>query len=123
MPRRLRLSHAILIVYWLGLFVVTHVPPSRVPKTRVSDKVQHFASYALLSGLTLWSLRQTELSPRAAAWWTVIVCLTYGVIDELLQIPVGRVCSLGDWFADAAGVVTVVAVAVVVGAVRQVRAA
>jgi VanZ family protein len=49
--------------------------------------------------------------------------LTYGAIDELLQIPVGRVCSLGDWLADAAGVATVVALAVVFGAVRQVRAA
>ena len=73
--------------------------------------------------LLLWSLHYTDLSPRAAAWWVVGVCLFYGAIDEVLQIPVGRTCSMKDWVADASGTVTVVAVALVIGAAWHLRRA
>lgn len=28
----------------------------------------------------------------------------YGVLDELLQIPVGRIASIADWGADLLGI-------------------
>lgn len=111
------------VIYWLGLFIVTHLPPTRLLRTRVSDRVEHFVSYAILAGLLLWSLRQLGLSPRAAAWWVVGICLVYGAIDEWLQTFVGRICSFDDWLADATGALTVVAVAIVIGAMRDARQA
>ena len=31
--------------------------------------------------------------------------VVYGVVDELLQTPVGRTADVKDWFADVAGAV------------------
>ena len=107
--------------YWIGIFYLTHLPPERAPKTRVTDVHAHFTAYAVLAALLLWSLQYTNVSPRAAAWWVIFLCFFYGAVDEVLQIPVGRICSMRDWVADATGAVTVVAIAVVVGAARHVR--
>jgi|SRR5688500_2994115 VanZ family protein len=122
-PRVALLAWSLTGAYWVGIFYLTHLPPQRVPKTRVADVYAHFAFYAVLAALLLWSLRYTRLSSRAAAWWVVVVGLVYGAVDEVLQIPVGRSCSMKDWLADASGVLTVVAVAVVIGALRHVRRA
>jgi VanZ family protein len=122
-PRIALLAWSLTAAYWVGIFYLTHIPPLRVPRTRVSDVHAHFAAYAVLAAMLLWSLRYTNLSPRAAAWWVVFVGLFYGAVDEVLQIPVGRICSMRDWLADATGVVTVVAVAVVIGAMRHARRA
>ena len=89
----------------------------------MSDTHAHFAAYAGLAALLLWSLHLTNLSSRAAAWWVVAIGLVYGALDELLQIPVNRVCSMQDWLADATGVMTVVSLFVVAGAVRAARRA
>ena len=109
--------------YWVGIFYLTHLPPERLPRTRITDVHAHFTAYAVLALALLWSLHYTDLSTRAAAWWVVCLCFFYGAIDEVLQIPVGRTCSMKDWVADASGTVTVVAVAVVIGAARHVRRA
>jgi VanZ family protein len=122
-PRIALLAWSLTAAYWVGIFYLTHIPPLRVPRTRVSDVHAHFAAYAVLAAMLLWSLRYTNLSPRAAAWWVVFIGLLYGVVDEVLQIPVGRICSMRDWLADATGVVTVVSVAIVVGALRHARRA
>lgn len=122
-PRIALLAWSLTAAYWLGIFYLTHLPPQRVPKTRIVDVHAHFAAYAVLAAMLLWSLRYTSLSSRAAAWWVVAVGLIYGIVDEVLQIPVGRICSMKDWLADATGVVTVVAVVVVVGALRHSRRA
>jgi VanZ family protein len=122
-PRIALLVWPLTAAYWLGIFYLTHLPPQRLPKTRISDVHAHFTAYAVLALLLLWSLHYTELSPRAAAWWVVGLCFFYGAIDEVLQIPVGRICSMKDWIADASGTVTVVAIAVIIGAARHVRRA
>jgi VanZ family protein len=122
-PRIALLAWSLTAAYWVGIFYLTHIPPLRVPRTRVSDVHAHFAAYAVLAAMLLWSLRYTNLSPRAAAWWVVFIGLLYGVVDEVLQIPVGRICSMRDWLADATGVATVVSVAIVVGALRHARRA
>ena len=120
-PRIALLAWLLTAAYWLGIFYLTHLPPERVPKTRVTDVHAHFTAYAVLALLLLWSLHHTDLSPRAAAWWVVGLCLLYGAIDEILQIPIGRICSVSDWITDATGAVTVVAIAVVLGAARHAR--
>jgi VanZ family protein len=123
LPRIALLAWSVTAAYWLGIFYLTHLPPERLPKTRIADVHAHFTAYAVLAVLLLWSLHYTPLSPRAAAWWVVGLCFFYGAIDEVLQIPIGRTCSMKDWIADATGAVTVVAMAVVIGAARHVRRA
>lgn len=89
--------------YALLAFVLTHLPPSELPKTRVSDKLAHFVAYFILTSLlyiSLWVAR------RALVWTivlTMLIALVYGAFDELTQPLVGRFCSLHDWLADAAG--------------------
>jgi VanZ family protein len=103
--------------YWLGLFVLTHiptVPPVIVP---VTDKTVHFIGYFVLAWLGYASL-------RLAGWkqpGTIVLAvgLAYGAMDEWLQIPVGRSCELADWYADAAGVAAAVALAGILDAARS----
>lgn len=121
LPRIRYVVVSITAVYWVAMFVATHLPPSRMPKTHISDKSAHFFAYATLAALLLLSLRLLGLGPRVAAWTTVAVCFVYGAIDELLQPLVGRICSFDDWIANAAGTVTVVSLAICWESIRDAR--
>jgi VanZ family protein len=94
-----------LAVYWLALFVATHLPASSplLPRN-VSDKLLHGAAYAVLAVLFAgaWQSAAGRLT-LAHLRWVWIVLVLYGGIDELLQIPVRRKASVGDWIADALG--------------------
>ena len=99
------LSKYALALFWLALFAATHVPPttSFLPP-QGSDKVAHFAAYAMLALLlaTTWQLASGLLTGRHLTFvWLAIVI--YGALDEVTQIPVGRDCSIWDWTADALG--------------------
>ena len=91
-------------VYWVALFVMTHLPPSRLPRSPGNDKLKHFASYLVLSfllGATLW-----HAFPSRRRWTPLLVVLAamaYGVFDEVTQLAVGRSCELNDWLADVGG--------------------
>ncbi|CAN5574239.1 hypothetical protein BH09PLA1_BH09PLA1_03050 [soil metagenome] len=103
MSRGRRLSSIALAVYWLGLFVVTHLPPRNVPRTHVNDKIEHFVAYAILAAL-VFVVAQRLGGARAFAI-AVAVCLMYGAIDEWTQLLVGRSCEVNDWLADAGGAI------------------
>jgi VanZ family protein len=96
---------AALAGYWLTLFVATHVPHDfpAVPPDRV-DKLVHVAVFAVLGWLlaTAWQRSAGRLTARhfLAAWLVIVL---YAAADEFSQPWVGRVCSLGDWLADAVG--------------------
>ena len=95
--------------FWAGLCVLTHTPVALPTVIVRSDKTGHFIGYLVLATALFASLR---LAGRREPMLAVLaIGLAYGVLDELLQIPVGRSCELNDWFADAAGV----AVAVTLG--------
>jgi VanZ family protein len=99
------LSKIGLALFWLALFVATHIPDtSGLLPTQQNDKVLHFTAYLLLAGAlaTAWQLAGGILTSRHLffAWFAV---LAYGAFDETTQIPVGRDCSIWDWTADAAG--------------------
>ena len=94
---------ALLVCYWLALFLGTHMP--HPPQSIVaSDKSLHFAAYAGLAFLVSsnWLLR------RALDWRQririFVLLAAFGVIDEITQIPVGRQCDLFDWIADVLGI-------------------
>jgi VanZ family protein len=95
---------SITALYWIGIFTLTHLPPSNLPKTNVSDKLAHFSVYCMLGvllGLVLWNLR---FCIRRSALLVIVIGLAYGAFDELTQALVGRTCSMYDWYADAGGI-------------------
>jgi hypothetical protein len=98
-------SKIALAIFWLGLFIGTHVPvevEKLAPET--SDKLIHALAYAGLSFLlaTTWELAVGRLSVRhlTLAWFAVVL---FAAFDEVTQIPVGRVCDFRDWLADTVG--------------------
>lgn len=97
----------LLATYWVALFVATHLPP-RIPilPGQTSDKLAHLGAYALLAFLMAcyWQSSAGWLG-REHFVWIVILCSIFGVIDEILQIPVGRTASVADWIADSLGAV------------------
>src|SRR4051812_17323392 len=94
--------------YWLGLFILTHLPePPRLIIVG-TDKSAHFLGYLALGTAIFTCLRIT--GRRDPMLMVLMIGLAYGAIDEWLQIPVGRDCELNDWFADAAGIAVAVTV-------------
>lgn len=90
--------------YWALIFVLTHIPPDKLPHTHTSDKLQHFLAYMGLSFLlgATFSLAVPRLR-RILPLLVLLVPAVYGVFDEVTQIPVGRTCDVHDWIADASG--------------------
>lgn len=99
------LSKIGLALLWVTLFVATHLPStSRLLPRQANDKALHFVAYMLLAATlaTAWQLAGGIRSNRTLLFaWLAI--LAYGAFDETTQIPVGRDCSIWDWFADALG--------------------
>jgi VanZ family protein len=103
--RNARLWQSALAIYWLALFIGTHLPLDRVPQpARTHDKWAHLIAFALLSGLfaTTWELSAGRLNVRhlMRAWFLIVL---YSAFDEATQPFVGRYASVIDWLADAAG--------------------
>ena len=100
-----------LIGYWIVLFIATHLPPRKVPKTGIGDKAWHFGGYAILAALLVLVLYKRN---RVMAFMvSIAVCLLYGAFDELTQPLVGRSRELFDWFADGVGALVGAAVALI----------
>jgi VanZ family protein len=106
-----RLLRVVLAVYWLTIFILTHIPSPQLPKVDIGDKTAHLLAYGLLSGLLLVTLHRTSRIRRVEAV-TLLICICYGAIDEWIQaIPIiNRSCELYDWFADVTGAAIAVAV-------------
>ena len=96
-----------LIIYWLILFILTSVPSSSALTIGVSDKIEHFGAYGLLSGilyLNLFFQKKFKLLKKYPATFTIIIASFYGLLDELHQLIVpGRSAEILDWFADFSG--------------------
>ena len=99
-----RAAIGLLGLYWLALFVGTHMPFSLRGMGHGSDKILHmgaFTGLAFLMGLGIGGRRPT--------WRTFALVLAsavlYGGFDELSQLLVGRQCEFWDWVADLCGAV------------------
>ncbi len=102
---RIRLAAAVLLAgYWVLLFISTHIPLKTLEKLpEHSDKWLHLSAYAGLAFLAAgWLSVRRPVGPKQLAGVFCMVA-AYGIIDELLQIPVNRHCDLWDWLADCAG--------------------
>lgn len=80
-------------------------PPEVASLIPGTDKVVHFAIYAVLGALVARAL----LPPVAlrARLNAVTAMVIFGFVDELHQLLIpGRAAGLGDWTADAIGAAT-----------------
>ena len=92
-------------LYWLALFVMTHMPSEMAALPGAStDKLVHVAAFALLAMLlaTAWQLTVGRLTLRhmILAW---IMLVLYGAVDEWTQTFVDRQASVYDLLGDALG--------------------
>mgnify|MGYP000420007826 CR=1 FL=1 len=106
------LRRAVLIVHWVGMFVLTHTPyierfrPEHW-RFKYEDRVAHFLLYAVWA----WCWRGLLMASRGRVTrtdlaWIVAGGAAYGILDELTQPLVGRTAELADWLCDLAGLAT-----------------
>ena len=97
-----------LALYWIILFTATTLPGNQLPNLGISDKIEHFSAFFILStllNLALLFQRKSKLFFRYAALLTIIICLLYGAVDEIHQLFIpGRSADIRDWLADSTGV-------------------
>jgi VanZ family protein len=94
--RRAALVITLCLAAMIGYYSL--VPPGDVPAPDISDKIRHFAAYALLAvPAAMW------FSPRRLAAWLAVG--GYGVLMEIAQglSGTGRELSALDALANMAG--------------------
>jgi VanZ family protein len=99
-----RFASILLAVYWLAIFIATHLPKVGLPNITNIDKVLHFGVFSILAFLMAWAIPTQMRRPRWNVLVAAVVCVSYAAIDEFSQIPVGRQADVMDWLADVAGV-------------------
>lgn len=92
------------LLYAVALVTVTHLPPSRLPATGVSDKLEHLFAYGLLGALAALTAR-AHLNRRVPFRALTIGLAAFGALDEITQPLVGRTADVWDWAADVGGIV------------------
>ena len=106
--------HIPLIVYWIILFILTSLPSGMAITTDVSDKINHFGAYGLLSIFlysTLYFQNKFFILKKYPALFTVAIASVYGALDEFHKMYVpGRSDELLDWIADLSGSIVAVLV-------------
>ena len=89
------------------LIIGTSLPIQKLPMVGLGDKVNHLLAYfglALLLNLTLIYQRKFKPLFDKSTIVTILICLAYGVLDELHQIFIpGRSAETLDWLADSMG--------------------
>lgn len=104
-------SIAALVVYWLVLFVSTHMPSGVIAQPRVWDKLLHFAAYGGLTFLLAFPVTMRSGPSLGAYVYLLVIAACYGAVDELGQILVpGRAADIWDWVADMVGAVAGLAI-------------
>ena len=103
----IRLAIVALTIYWCVIFTGTHLPklPSEMP--RVNDKILHFSAFFMLATFLCYCTNSTRLWRRFGS--IALVCMTYGVFDELTQFFIaGRYPDAWDFIADVCGALTAI---------------
>lgn len=101
----LRWAVLFLSLYWIALFIGTHIPPGPIVRQiGANDKLLHAGAYTGLSFLLAWAI-PTRPNRAYNVILAGIICVGYAGIDELLQIPVGRTADWNDFYADILGVI------------------
>ena len=92
----------LLSIYWLTIFVATHLPKSALPQLGWSDKAYHCLGYTGLAFLMCWAIRSTRLKQILLV---IFIGSAYAYLDEFTQefIP-GRTYDVYDLAADGVGI-------------------
>ena len=99
-----------LLAWVVAMAYLSLVPASTIPSALPGgDKFHHFAGYAVLAWLLLWTLtaRHALSIPLLTGAW--IACSVYGLLLEILQglMRSGRQFEGGDLLANALGALMV----------------
>ena len=106
--RRHKYILLILLVYWPGLFVLTHIPiPQLARQSGMSDKVMHALAYLGLVCVWWFSISPYKKVDwrKAKVWVALAVMIWYSGFDEWLQGRFGRSVDIVDFYADLCGVI------------------
>ena len=102
-PRVLLIS-GLACVYWLALFVGTHIPSVGLGDSHWLDKLVHAAAYFGLAVLHCAAAAMIWRHGMAIYLGVFSIAVAYGALDELSQLLVpGRTANFWDWTADVAG--------------------
>ena len=97
-----------LLVYWPGLFVLTHIPiPQLARKSGMSDKTMHVLAYLALVFVWWFSISPYKKVnwQKAKVWLTLGVMVWYGAFDEWLQGQMSRSADVMDFYANLVGTI------------------
>ncbi len=99
----IRLTSAVLAVYWVAIFVATHLPGSSLPKLG-SDKAYHLMAFFGLSVLLSWVVAQKVAGSGVRIVVVLAITISYAIFDEWSQqfVP-NRSPDAADVLADACG--------------------
>ena len=106
---RSKLTIMPLFLYWLGIFVLTHIPiPPALRNVGIPDKTPHFVAYLILACLLWFAISPDKKANwgKARVWWALLIMVAYAAFDEWLQGRVGRSPDITDFVADMAGTLT-----------------
>ena len=96
-----------LIIYWLILLIATTLPGKDIPDLGISDKIEHFTAYAILTvfiSLAYLFQRRLKLFSLHPFLSSLLTVMLYAALDEFHQIYIpGRTCDIRDWTADFVG--------------------
>ncbi|MFV1967017.1 MAG: VanZ family protein [Pirellulaceae bacterium] len=96
-----RIAMGILVMYWIALFLGTHLPVRGV--STVNDKTLHFLAFAGLSFLLAWAVAAFRPTWRLLVF-VLVITVTYGAFDEVTQMLVPRRhADIWDWMANIVG--------------------
>lgn len=107
--------------FLIAVLSLTPSPDVGVPIPHL-DKAVHFVAYGVLSGLVLWTVPCRYRERMVVVVPTLMICIIYGFIIEVLQPllwPGNRFFSWIDMAANAAGVFASVMAWKVLGGLRE----
>lgn len=107
-----------LIIYWVIIFILTSLPNDIAINLNVSDKIEHFGAYGVLSFMLFFTLsfqKKVLLFKEFPATFTLVLASLYGMVDELHQLLVpGRMADIKDWTGDFLGSLIAVVIAKII---------
>jgi len=103
-----KIFRVLAVLYALLVITVSSLPNIHIPDLGItwSDKVAHFAQYAVFAFLVAggWGRRVTSRI-SADNWRPAIFLIAFAALDEIHQIWIPRRdASIWDWSADSLGI-------------------